>query len=232
MHCRKLLLDGTNLDDCTPVPPRDASPLLLRRYSGAAHLCSPCLPFSAGGIPSRLENCFNSSQGDPKPNPSPLLWWPKINPVRPRQKAHIALPRLCTPCLSSLFLVSATDLKYGFPPRLRPYPPSIPSSLRFHKRRSKSSSQLLQKSSHHFSTTPTRYVLLPRREKLHCKTMSTGAGICSSTKTRTHGDAVIERAEQRGLTNDRSKISPHTVRRKLSPKSEIEYSRDLEVWHS
>ncbi|KAK3938869.1 hypothetical protein QBC46DRAFT_365220 [Diplogelasinospora grovesii] len=58
--------------------------------------------------------------------------------------------------------------------------------------------------------------------------MSTRTKTCSRAKTRTHGDAVIERAERRGLTTDRSKISPHAVRRKLRPKTEMEYARDLE----
>ena len=52
------------------------------------------------------------------------------------------------------------------------------------------------------------------------------------SKTSSSADALIERAERRGLTGDRSKISPHTVRRNLRPKSKDQYSRVLEVWHS
>jgi len=45
-------------------------------------------------------------------------------------------------------------------------------------------------------------------------------------------NAVIERAERRGLTADRSKINPQAARRNLRPKSKSEYSRVLAVWHS
>ncbi|KAK3363922.1 hypothetical protein B0T25DRAFT_513798 [Lasiosphaeria hispida] len=62
--------------------------------------------------------------------------------------------------------------------------------------------------------------------------MSTRTKTCSRAKTRTHGDAMIKRAERRGLTTDHSKVSPHTVHRKLRPKSKVEYAQDLEVWHS
>ena len=43
---------------------------------------------------------------------------------------------------------------------------------------------------------------------------------------------VIRRAERRGLTVDRSKISPQAVQRNLRPKSKSDYSRVLVVWHS
>ena len=45
--------------------------------------------------------------------------------------------------------------------------------------------------------------------------MSTRTKTCSQAKKRTHGDAVIERAKQRGLTIDHSKISPYAVHRKF-----------------
>jgi len=40
---------------------------------------------------------------------------------------------------------------------------------------------------------------------------------------------VIERAEQRGLTTDPSKVSRHAARKKLRPKSEVEYARDVKA---
>ena len=52
------------------------------------------------------------------------------------------------------------------------------------------------------------------------------------SKTSNSADTLIERAERRGLTGDRSKIRPHTVHRNLRPKSKNQYSRVLEVWHS
>ena len=48
-------------------------------------------------------------------------------------------------------------------------------------------------------------------------------------KTSNSADALIERAERRGLTGDRSKISPHTVHRNLRPKSKNQYSQALKV---
>ena len=45
-------------------------------------------------------------------------------------------------------------------------------------------------------------------------------------------DAVIKRAVRRGLTADRTKIDPRTVRRNLRPNSKYRYSLTLEVWHS
>ena len=51
------------------------------------------------------------------------------------------------------------------------------------------------------------------------------------SKTSNSADALTERAERRGLTGDRSKISPHTIYRNLRPKSKNLYSRVLEVWH-
>lgn len=38
-------------------------------------------------------------------------------------------------------------------------------------------------------------------------------------KTSSLVNALLKRAEKRGLTGDRSKISPYTVRRNLRPKS-------------
>jgi len=52
------------------------------------------------------------------------------------------------------------------------------------------------------------------------------------SKTPNSVDTFIERAERRGLTGDRSKISPHTVYRNLRPKCKSLYSRVREVWHS
>jgi hypothetical protein len=46
-------------------------------------------------------------------------------------------------------------------------------------------------------------------------------------KTSSSADALLERAERRGLTGDCSKISPHTVCRNLRPKSKDQYSRVL-----
>ncbi|KAK0723474.1 hypothetical protein B0T26DRAFT_675041 [Lasiosphaeria miniovina] len=51
-------------------------------------------------------------------------------------------------------------------------------------------------------------------------------------KTSNSANAIIERAEKRGLTADRSQINPQTVRRNLRPKSKKDYSRVLAVWHS
>ena len=45
-------------------------------------------------------------------------------------------------------------------------------------------------------------------------------------------DAVVKLAIKRGLTEDRSKIDSHAVRKNLRPKSKNRYSRALAVWHS
>ena len=59
-------------------------------------------------------------------------------------------------------------------------------------------------SSYRFSATPASYIFF--LDALGAK-MSTITKKCSFAETQTHGDAVIERAERRGLTKDRLNIS-------------------------